>query len=82
MNADNMTRWTMNDLVGRVANMLTTSMTVEDIYSILTMSEGMSDYDAFLTYIGGKMIYESRVNGRANVLQSAPTIPNMRKIST
>lgn len=47
----------MKDLVSRVATMVMVGATVEEIHYVLTQDEGMSEYDAWLTYIAGKMLY-------------------------
>lgn len=71
----------MKDLTDRVAKMLTVKdITVVDIHAMLK-DEGMSDYDAYLTYIGGKMLYQSRekLNVRPDPRTSA-TVPNMKRV--
>ncbi len=73
----------MKDLIDRVAKMLTVDgVTVTDIYTMLK-DEGMSDYDAYLTYIGGKMIYNSRQCGQIRVgayPRDAVTVRHMPRV--
>lgn len=74
----------MKDLTDRVAKMLTVKdITVVDIHAMLK-DEGMSDYEAYLTYIGGKMLYDSRAKlnvGRGNNgPMTAATVPNMKRV--
>jgi hypothetical protein len=47
------------DHIGRVANALMVDASAEEIHDFLH-AEGLSEYDMYLTYIAGKMLYESR----------------------
>ena len=71
----------MKDLISRVARMLTVDgITVDDIHGMLK-DEGMSEYEAYLTYIAGKMLYQSReANDKPN-MRTAATIPSMKKVN-
>lgn len=71
----------MKDLIDRVANALGQSgVTVDQIHDKL-IGEGMSEYDAFLTYIAGKMLYLSRKNRYVHPgPMSAVTVPHMKKV--
>jgi hypothetical protein len=52
----------MKDLIQRVEKMMGAGAEVEDIYHMLTEEEGMSDYDAWLTYKGAQMVYDTTSN--------------------
>lgn len=54
----------MEDHINRVANAIGVGASAEDIHTNLQMI-GMSEYDIFLTYIAGKMLYEYRLGMRA-----------------
>lgn len=50
----------MRDLIQRTITLMGQSgVTVEDIYHMLVEEEGLSEYDAYLTYIGAKMLYKT-----------------------
>jgi len=63
----------MPDHIGRVANALMVGASVEDIHDFLH-AEGMSENDIYLTYIAGKMLYQSR-----KLLPPKPS-PKVRRI--
>jgi hypothetical protein len=63
----------MPDHIGRVANALMVGASVEDIHAFL-QAEGMSENDIYLTYIAGKMLYESR--------KALPPLPSQQVQST
>jgi hypothetical protein len=48
----------MPDLLSRTCNALRWGQTAEDIHAMLK-SEGMSDYDAWLTYKGAELLARS-----------------------
>lgn len=51
----------MPDLIDRVVKaMIHGYMTVDDIH-IMLLGEGLDEYQAYLTFIGGKMIYEAKL---------------------
>ena len=51
----------MPDLIGRVVKaMLHGYMSIEDIHTML-LSEGLDEYQAYLTFIGAKMIYQAKL---------------------
>lgn len=51
----------MPDLLGRVVKAMgVAEMSVEDIHTML-IEAGLDEYQAYLTFIGGKMLYESKL---------------------
>lgn len=53
---------TMKDLIQRVEKMMGAGAEVEDIHHMLTEEEGLSQYDAWLTYKGAKLVYDFTSN--------------------
>lgn len=54
----------MKDLIERTRKMMgVEGVTGEDIHHMLVEEEGLSEYQAFLTYIGAKMVYKTTQEG-------------------
>lgn len=52
----------MKDLLRRTVNMMGSGASGEDIHHMLTQEEGLSEYNAWLTYIGAKMLYQAAMS--------------------
>jgi len=48
----------MKDLLQRTVTMMGAGASGEDIYHTLTKEEGLTDTQAYYTYIGAKMVYQ------------------------
>lgn len=50
----------MKDYIARVANALSVGATAENIHHMLVGVEGMSEYNAYLTYKAAELLLKSR----------------------
>lgn len=63
----------MKDMIGRTVRMMgIEGVTVNDIHDTL-VGEGMSEYDAWLTYKAAQLIVKSRENHDPSKIHNAPT---------
>jgi hypothetical protein len=53
----------MKDLIRRTFNMLSFNVSIEDIHNNL-ISEGLNEYQAFLTYKAAMIFYNSNIKSK------------------